>query len=138
MRRDTLSKQLHDARGRAFIARERAKKLAEGSLRAAARLTALVDAESEHVALNASTHLLAIEGVSPIERSHVQVDQTIRAGYVIDLRLADRGEPIVDVTPAPAQQLEPQSPAVTREPSSFKPDARWSSSALPMKPDRED
>jgi hypothetical protein len=71
-----------------FIASERRKTIAHASIRAASRLGELVDAASEHVSLDASKHVLAIEGISPKQQG-VSVDVNIRAGYVIRLGSSD-------------------------------------------------
>jgi hypothetical protein len=56
-----------------------------GVLRASKRVMELVDAESEHVSLDASKHVLAIEGIKPRADAQVSVNIDIKAGYVIDL-----------------------------------------------------
>lgn len=84
MNESHFSELIHSPAGRAFIARERSKTIAVGSLRAAARLVDLVDAASEHVAFNASQHILAIEGIRPPEQSQASVNIHISPGYVIN------------------------------------------------------
>lgn len=68
-----------------FIARSARNSLANGVMRASARLNNLVDAESEHVSLDASKHVLAIAGIKPTADAQVSVNIDIKAGYVIDL-----------------------------------------------------
>lgn len=85
-----------------FIADERRRTIAQASLRAAGRLSELIDAESEHVSLQASQHVLAIEGISPPERGHgVQVNVNVTPGYIVKLRHAEGAEldgQAIDVT----------------------------------------
>jgi len=69
----------------AFIARESRKTIAHGKMRASARLLELVDASSEHVSLDASKHVLAIEGIRPPDQGQVSVNVGVSVGYVIDL-----------------------------------------------------
>jgi hypothetical protein len=91
-----------------FISEERRRTIAQASLRAAGRLTELIDADSEHVSLQASQHVLAIEGISPPERGHgVQINMNISPGYIVKLRHAEGAEldgSAVDVTPGPDAQ----------------------------------
>lgn len=86
-----------------FITEERRRTIAQASLRAAARVGELIDAESEHVSLQASQHVLAIEGISPPERGNgVQVNVNVTPGYVVRLRHVDGAElegQAIDVTP---------------------------------------
>jgi hypothetical protein len=69
----------------AFIARETRRTIAQGQMRASARLLELVDASSEHVSLDASKHVLAIEGIRPPDQGQVNVNVGVSVGYVIDL-----------------------------------------------------
>jgi hypothetical protein len=80
-----LSGYLAGPVGREYLARERAKTLTEGSVRAARRVVELIDASSEHVSLDASRLALAIEGVKPADDTRVSVSVDVRAGYVIDI-----------------------------------------------------
>lgn len=82
--KEHLSRMLNKAHVQVFIAQERRRTIAHASLRAAARIGELVDAASEHVSLDASKHVLAIEGISPQEKG-IQVNVNVRAGFVIDL-----------------------------------------------------
>lgn len=69
-----------------FIDHETRKTIAQGKMRACARLIELIDASSEHVSLDATKHTLAIEGIRPPETgSHVSVNVGVNVGYVIDL-----------------------------------------------------
>src|ERR1700682_5005622 len=56
-----------------------------GTLRASARLLELIDAASEHVSLDASKHMLALNGYQPPAGPTALVNINIQAGYVIDL-----------------------------------------------------
>jgi hypothetical protein len=68
-----------------FIARRTRETIANGTLRASARLVELLDASSEHVSLDASKHLLAIEGIKPPSGPATQVNVNVSCGWVIDL-----------------------------------------------------
>lgn len=71
----------------AFIARETRKTITQGTMRASARLLELVDAASEHVSLDASKHVLAIEGIKPVENgTNISIINNVAPGYVIDMR----------------------------------------------------
>jgi len=80
-----LCTQLKKPAIEAFIARESRKNIARGQMRASARLLELVDASSEHVSLDASKHVLAIEGIRPPDQGQVSVNVGVSVGYVIDL-----------------------------------------------------
>ena len=69
----------------AFIARKSRENIQIGVLRASARINELVDASSEHVSLDASKHVLAIEGIRPPDQGQVNVNVGVSVGYVIDL-----------------------------------------------------
>jgi hypothetical protein len=93
-----LSEALRKPHIRMFIERRTRETISNGSLRASARLVELLDAGSEHVSLDASKHLLAIEGIKPTSEPTTAVNINIRAaGWVVDLS-PEPGE-IVDVTP---------------------------------------
>jgi hypothetical protein len=70
---------------RVFIERCARETIANGTMRASARLIELLDASSEHVSLDASKHMLAIAGIKPSADAQVSVNIDIKAGYVIDL-----------------------------------------------------
>ena len=80
----------------AFIARETRRNIQNGAIRASARLLELVDASSEHVSLDASKHVLAIEGIRPPDQGQVNVNVGVSVGYVIDLS-GNAGKPVIDV-----------------------------------------
>lgn len=89
--REYLSRSLGEPHVAEFLRQKAARAVALGAGRAAARLNQLIDAKSEHVSLDASRHALATAGIGPANASSVNVDVTIRAGYVIDLtRRKDR------------------------------------------------
>lgn len=79
-----LYRMMKKAHVQVFMASERRRTIADASLKAAGRLSELIHASSEHVSLDASKHVLAIEGISPKQQG-VSVDVNIRAGYVIRL-----------------------------------------------------
>jgi hypothetical protein len=92
-----LSEALRKPHIRVFVDRRVRESIAKGTMRASARLLELVDAGSEHVSLDASKHLLAIEGIKPAAEPTTQVNINVRAGYVIDL--SEPGDAAIDVTP---------------------------------------
>lgn len=70
-----------------FIARETRRTITNGTMRAGARLIELVDAASEHVSLDASKHILAIDGIKPVETgTNISIINNVAPGYVIDMR----------------------------------------------------
>lgn len=70
----------------AFIAQQTRRNIQQGTMRASARLVELLDAQSEHVSLDASKHVLAIEGIKPPDDSrHVSVNVGVSVGWVINL-----------------------------------------------------
>lgn len=80
-----LCESLTKPKIQAFIARETRRNIQNGAIRASARLVELVDASSEHVSLDASKHVLAIEGIRPPDQGQVSVNVGVSVGYVIDL-----------------------------------------------------
>ncbi len=80
-----VSEQLKKPHVRVFIERYARETIANGTMRASARLVELLDAGSEHVSLDASKHMLAIAGIKPSADAQVSVNIDIKAGYVIDL-----------------------------------------------------
>jgi hypothetical protein len=99
--REHLSKQLHRPHVAEYLRQRAAKSIALGVGRASARLMKLVDASSEHVAFDASKHVLGIAGIKPATEGGVSINLglSIRAGYVIDLSEPDDGPKakVVDV-----------------------------------------
>jgi hypothetical protein len=95
--RDYLCRELKKDHIRVFVDRRVRETIANGTMRASARLLELIDAGSEHVSLDAVKHLLAIEGVKPAIAPTTQVNISVKAGWVLDLR--EPGEIVVDVTP---------------------------------------
>lgn len=81
-----LCEQLSKPKIQAFIARETRKTIAQGSMRAGARVIELIDAQSEHVSLDAAKHVLAIEGIRPPDSGQVTVNANVSVGFVLDLR----------------------------------------------------
>lgn len=80
-----LSRELKKPQIQVFIARCARQNIQIGVLRASKRVLELIDADSEHVSLDASKHVLAIEGIKPSSDAQVSVNIDIKAGYVIDL-----------------------------------------------------
>ena len=62
-----LSEALRKPHIRMFIERRTRETIANGTLRASARLVELLDASSEHVSLDATKHLLAIEDLAHLD-----------------------------------------------------------------------
>jgi lambda repressor-like predicted transcriptional regulator len=94
-----LSTALRKPEIQMFVARAIRQNVAIGALRASSRIVDLIDAGSEHVSLDASKHILAIEGVKPRQDAQVNVNIEQKAGYVIVLtRRADEPS-VIDVTP---------------------------------------
>ena len=97
-----VSEALKKPHVRVFVDRRVRETIANGTMRASARLLELVDASSEHVSLDASKHLLAIEGIKPASEPTTAVNLRVTCGYVIDLRsdeeIAAQAR-VVDVTP---------------------------------------
>jgi hypothetical protein len=98
-----LSEALKKPHVRVFIDRRVRETIANGTMRASARLVELLDAASEHVSLDASKHMLALNGHQPPSGPAANVNVNIACGYVIDLRSDEEvaaQSRIVDVTPS--------------------------------------
>jgi hypothetical protein len=86
--------------------RERAARvLGVASTVAAARMAALIHAESEHVSFRAAEHVLGVSGIAPANQPQVSINIEAKAGYVIDLSERDRpmkivGGETIDTKPA--------------------------------------
>lgn len=83
--REHLSRSLRMPHVQAFIARKSRETIAQHTIRASARIGELMDASSEHVSLDASKHVLAIEGIRPPDQAQGYVNVNVSVGYVIDL-----------------------------------------------------
>ena len=83
--REWLSRLMQRSHIQAFIARKSRENIQRGMLRASHRVVELIDAASEHVSLDASKHVLAIEGIRPPDQGQVSVNVGVSVGYVIDL-----------------------------------------------------
>src|SRR5882757_9752984 len=92
-----LSEALRKLNVRVFIERRTRETIADGTLRASARLVELLDATSQHVSLDASKDMLALNGHQPSAGPGTQVNINFRAGYVI--HLSDPPVRTIDVTP---------------------------------------
>jgi hypothetical protein len=97
-----LSEALRKPNVRVFIERRIRETIANGTMRASAKLVELIDASSEHVAADVSKHMLAIAGIKPAADSTTLVNINFRAGYVIDL--SDDPPKAIDVTPTPPRE----------------------------------
>jgi hypothetical protein len=99
-----LSEVLRKPHVRVFIERRTRETIANGTLRASARLVELLDASSEHVSFDASKHLLALNGHQPPAGpgTLVNLNIEVKAGYVIDL--SDDPPKTIDVTPTPPRE----------------------------------
>jgi hypothetical protein len=93
-----LSEALRKPHVRVFIERRTRETIANGTMRASARLIELIDAGSEHVSLDASKHALALGGYQPPTGPAALVNINIQAGYVIDLSDNPPAR-VVDITP---------------------------------------
>ena len=98
-----LSRELRKPQIQVFIAQKARETIATAPLRAAARILELVDAESEHVSLQASDRILTSEGILKSDQRSVSVNVGIQAGFVLDLR-------------DDAPQLTPQQPTIEAKP----------------------
>jgi predicted DNA-binding protein (UPF0251 family) len=86
-----LSTQLNKPAIGVFVAQEARKTISQGVMRASSRLIDLIDAGSEHVSLDATKHVLAIEGIKPTGDAQVAVNVNLSAGFVINF--ADPRDP---------------------------------------------
>jgi hypothetical protein len=98
-----LSEALKKAHVRVFIERRVRETLANGTMRASARLIELMDSASDHVSLDAVKHELALNGHQSSSGPAANVNISVmQAGYVIDLRTREEiaaQARVVDVTP---------------------------------------
>jgi hypothetical protein len=69
-----------------YMQQRAARVLGVASTVAAARMAALIHAESEHVSFKASEHVLGVAGIAPAHQPQVSINIEVKAGYVIDLR----------------------------------------------------
>jgi hypothetical protein len=95
--REYLSRSLSIPHVAAHLKNKVQRRLAVGAARAGAVKMELLDSASDHVRNDASEYVLALAGIKPAERPSVEVNLSVRAGYIIDLS-PEPGE-IVDVTP---------------------------------------
>jgi hypothetical protein len=96
-----LSEALRKPHVRVFMERRVRETIANGTLRASARMIELIDAGSEHVSADMSKYVLALNGHQPPSGPATLVNINISAGYVIDLS-DDPPKQVVDVTPSSA------------------------------------
>jgi hypothetical protein len=102
-----LSEALRKQHVRVFIERRTRETLANGTMRASARLLELMDSASDNVSLDAVKHELALNGHKPTADPVAQVNINIRAGYVIDLSDDPPPARVVDVTPNAVERGTP-------------------------------
>lgn len=107
-----LSAALRKPHLQVFIARAARQNIQLGVLRASKRVMELVDADSEHVSLDASKHILAIEGIKPRADAQVSVNIDIKAGYVIDL--TDSPKPVTDTRLTQAHHVTIDNDEISR------------------------
>lgn len=98
MHPDHVCRELKKPQVQAFIARRTRETISAGTMRASARLVELLDAASEHVSLDASKHVLAIEGIRPPDQGQVSVNVGVSVGYVVDWSGGAPQQPVIDVT----------------------------------------
>jgi hypothetical protein len=87
---------------RVFIDRRVRETIANGTMRATARLIELMDSASDHVSLDAVKHELALNGHQPPSGPAANVNINVACGYVIDLRSDEEVAAqarVVDLTP---------------------------------------
>jgi hypothetical protein len=94
-----VSRELRKVHVRVFIDRKVRETLANGTMRASAKLLELLDSDSDHVALDAVKHELALHGIKPANDSQVSINIDARAGFIIDLS-DEPVRPMRDVTPS--------------------------------------
>ena len=96
--REHLSRSLRMPHIQAFIARKSRETIAIGQIQASNRIVDLIHASSEHVSLDASKHVLAIEGIRPPDQGAISVNVGVSVGYVIDLSGAAQPAKVIDGT----------------------------------------
>jgi hypothetical protein len=103
-----LSEALKKPHVRVFVERRTRETIANGTMRASARLIELMDSASDHVSLDAVKHELALNGHQPPSGPAANVNiSVVQAGYVIDLRTREEMAAqarVVDVTPTPPRE----------------------------------
>jgi hypothetical protein len=100
--REHLSRELGRPHISAYFRDRVAKAVALTSGRAAARLAELLDADSEHVSLDAAKLSLGIAGIKPAPEASVNLNVELRAGFVLDLREPSEARPMKVVSPEPS------------------------------------
>ncbi len=111
--REHLSRSLSQSHVAEYLRQRAARTVAIGSGRAAARIIELLDAKSEHVALEASHRVLAISAIKPPADAQLNVNVELRAGFVIDLSGPGEARPMKVVSSAPAA-IVADAPAAAR------------------------
>jgi len=83
--REWLSRQLGKDHVIEYLNRRSRRELAVAQAKAAAVKVSLLDADSEHVRNDASSYVLALQGIEPIKHTTQDVNVTVTPGYVINL-----------------------------------------------------
>jgi hypothetical protein len=95
--REYLSRSLSAPPIAAYLKGKIQRRLAVGAARAGAVKMELLESASDHVRNDASEYVLALAGIKPAEKSAIEINLSVKAGYIIDLS-PEPGE-LVDVTP---------------------------------------
>ena len=120
--REHLSRELSRPHIVEHLRTRAARTVAIASGRASARMTELIDSDSEHVSFDASRHVLATAGIKPAADPNINLNVEVRAGYVIDLRDDDERRDAVpqrDGTAHPgdgARDVSPKPKFIEAEP----------------------
>ena len=80
-----VSRELRKVHVRMFAERRARETVANGTMRASARLLELMDCDSSSTSFDAAKHVLGIAGIKPAQDAQLSVSIDIKAGYVIDL-----------------------------------------------------
>lgn len=98
MSREHLSRAFRKPHIQVYIARKSRETVAQHTIRASARIGELLDSQSDHVSLDATKHVLAIEGIRPPDNgTNISIINNIQPGYVVKLRHHD--DALLDVSP---------------------------------------
>ena len=87
MHPDSLSRALKQPHVKIYLDDRTRALLDSGKTIAAGRLMQLINAESEHVSLDATKLTLGINGIKPTEHGvNISINNNVTPGYIIDLR----------------------------------------------------
>jgi len=101
--REYLSRSLSMPHIAEYLRNKVQRRLAMAAARAGATKIDLLDCDSLHVRNAASDFILGLAGIKPAEKSSVEVNVNIKAGYILDLREPDdppAGPPMIEINPA--------------------------------------